>query len=194
MPPSVRPDGRPSRGVREIGSDNCRTARFRAVGSQRGALTQDVRSVVPTSIGWPIRPVLDRARPCECHATIARVTAVAVGVCLSIGTVHGQNTSGWHHATSGVERAIRQLATAPNIHNTPLSPRLLINSESMLQLPIMPSGRDRRVVVVEARGTVLELNPKYSNHPKTKGAFFPQQCDQSPKAILKVWHLGSLRN
>ena len=36
------------------------------------------------SIGWPIRPVLDRARPCECYATTAHVTAATVGVC-------------WHH-------------------------------------------------------------------------------------------------
>ena len=28
---------------------------------------------------------------------------------VSVGTTHGQNTSGWHSATSGVERAIRQL-------------------------------------------------------------------------------------
>ena len=57
---------------------------FRALGAQRGALTPDVRPVAPTSIGWPIWPAIDRARPCECHGTITHVTAAAVGVC-------------WHH-------------------------------------------------------------------------------------------------
>ena len=55
-------------------------AHSRAVGAQRGALTPDVRPVALASIGWPIWPVLDRARPCECHATIAHVTAAVVGV------------------------------------------------------------------------------------------------------------------
>ena len=80
MAPSVRPDGRPSRGVCKKGSDTGRTAHFRAVGAQRGALTPDVRPVALASIRWPIWPVLDRARPCECHPTIAHVTAAAVGV------------------------------------------------------------------------------------------------------------------
>ena len=84
MAPSVRPDGRPSRSVCKNGSDTGRTAHIRAVGAQRGAVTPDVRPVAPTSIGWPIWPVFARARPCEGHATIAHVTATAVGVC-------------WHH-------------------------------------------------------------------------------------------------
>ena len=77
MSPSVRPDGRPSKALWKNRSDTGRTAHFRAVGAQRGALTPDVRPVAPTSIGWPIWPVLDRARPCECYATTAHVTAAA---------------------------------------------------------------------------------------------------------------------
>ena len=57
---------------------------FRALGAQRAALTPDVRAVAPTTIGWPIWPAIDRARPFECHRTITHVTAAAVGVC-------------WHH-------------------------------------------------------------------------------------------------
>ena len=81
MSPSVRPDGRPSRGVCKIGSGTGRTAHFRAVGAQRAALTPDVRPVAPTTIGGPIWPAIDRARPCECHGAITHVTAAAVGVC-----------------------------------------------------------------------------------------------------------------
>ena len=81
MSPSVRPEGRPSRGVCKIGSDTDRTAHFRAVGAQRAALIPDVRPVAPTKIGWPIWPVIDRARPCECHGKNTHVTAAAVGVC-----------------------------------------------------------------------------------------------------------------
>ena len=87
LPRCVRTDGR----VKLCGEivptlAEPRTANFRAVGAQRGALTltPDVRPVAPTSIGWPIWHVLGRARPCECHATTAHVTAAAVGVC-------------WHH-------------------------------------------------------------------------------------------------
>ena len=82
MSPSVRPDGRPSRGVCKIGSGTGRTAHFRAVGAQRAALIPDVRPpVAPTTIGWPIWPAIDRARPCECHVKITHFTAAAVGVC-----------------------------------------------------------------------------------------------------------------
>ena len=81
MSPSVRPDGRSSRGVCKTGSGTGRTVHFRAVDAQRAALTPDVRPVAPTSIGWPSWPAIDRARPCECHGTIAHVTAAAVGVC-----------------------------------------------------------------------------------------------------------------
>ena len=84
MSPSVRPDGRSSKALWKNRSDTGRTAHFREVGAQRGVLTPGVRPVAPTSSGWPIWPVLDRARPCECHATTAQVTAAAVGVC-------------WHH-------------------------------------------------------------------------------------------------
>ena len=84
MSPSVRPDGRPSRGVWKISSSTGRTAHFRAVGAQRAALTPDVRPVAPTTIGWLIWPAIDRARPFECHGAITHVTAGAAGVC-------------WHH-------------------------------------------------------------------------------------------------
>ena len=40
---SVRPDGRPSRGACKTGSDTGRTAHFRAVCAQRGALKPDAR-------------------------------------------------------------------------------------------------------------------------------------------------------
>ena len=81
MSPSVRPVGRPSRGVCKIGSDTGRTAHFRAVGAQRAALTPDIRPVAPTTIGWPIWPAIDRARPFECHGAITHVTATTVGAC-----------------------------------------------------------------------------------------------------------------
>ena len=84
MAPSVRPDGRPSRGVCKTGSDTGRTAHFRAVAAQRGALTPDVRPVAPASVGCPIWPAIDHARPCECHATTTHITAAVEGVC-------------WHH-------------------------------------------------------------------------------------------------
>ena len=84
MAPSVRPDGRPSRGVCKNGPETGRTAHFRAVGVQRAGLTPGVQPVAPTSIGWRIWPAIDRARPCACHRTITHVTAAAVGVC-------------WHH-------------------------------------------------------------------------------------------------
>ena len=85
--PSVRPedDGRPSRGVCKIGSDTGRTAHFRAVCAQRGALKPDVRPWRRHMIGWPIWPAIDLARPCECHATNTHlITAAVEGVC-------------WHH-------------------------------------------------------------------------------------------------
>ena len=72
MPPSVRPDGRPSRGVCKIGSDTGQTVHFRAVCAQRGALKPDVRPWRRHMIGWPIWPAIDLARPCECHATTTR--------------------------------------------------------------------------------------------------------------------------
>ena len=75
--PSVRPNGRSSKALWENRSDTGRTAHFRAVDAQRGALIPDVQPVAPTPIESPIWPVLDRARPCECHATIAHVTAAA---------------------------------------------------------------------------------------------------------------------
>ena len=84
MAPSVRPDGRPSRGVCKTGSDTGRTAHFRAVCAQRGALKPDVRPWRRHMIGWPIWPAIDLARPCECHATTTHVTAAVEGVC-------------WHH-------------------------------------------------------------------------------------------------
>ena len=80
----MRPDGRPSRAVRKSSSDTGRTAHFRAVAAQRGALTPDVRPVAPASVGCPIWPAIDHARPCECHATTTHVTAAVEGVC-------------WHH-------------------------------------------------------------------------------------------------
>ena len=100
MSPSVRPDGRPSRGVRKNSSGTGRTAHFRAVGAQRAALTPDVRPVAPTTIGGPIWPAIDRARPCECHGAITHVTGPRSWV--SVGTVlHGQNSYSWHPATGG---------------------------------------------------------------------------------------------
>ena len=65
----------------KISSCTGRTAHFRAVGAQRAALTPNVRPVAPTTIGWPIWPAIDCARPCECHGTITHITAAAVGVC-----------------------------------------------------------------------------------------------------------------
>ena len=58
-------------------------------------------------IGWPIWPVIDLARPCECHATTTHVTAAIEGVCWHHS--RPERLSGWHFATSVVERAIRQL-------------------------------------------------------------------------------------
>ena len=84
MAPPASTDGRSSKLARKKGSDTGRTVRFRAVGAQRGALTPHVPAMAPTSVGWPIWPAIDHARPCECHATIAHATAAAVGVC-------------WHH-------------------------------------------------------------------------------------------------
>ena len=84
MSPSACPNGRPSRGVCKTGSDTGRAAHFRAVCVQRGALAQDVRPWPRHMIGWPIKPAIDLARPCECHATITHVTAAVEGVC-------------WHH-------------------------------------------------------------------------------------------------
>ena len=84
MAPSACPDGRPSRGVWETGSDTGRAAHFRAVCAQRGALTPDVQPWRRHMIGWPIWPAIDLARPCECHGTIIHVTAAIEGVC-------------WHH-------------------------------------------------------------------------------------------------
>jgi hypothetical protein len=84
--PSVHPDGRSSKALCKNRFGTGRTAHFRAMGPQRGALTPDVRPMASTSIGWQIWPVLgcDRTQPCECYATTAQVTAAAVGVC-------------WHH-------------------------------------------------------------------------------------------------
>ena len=84
MSPSLRPDGRSSKGVCKTGSDTGRTAHFRAVCAQRGALRPDVRPWRRHMIGWPIWPAIDLARPCECHATTTHVTAAVEGVC-------------WHH-------------------------------------------------------------------------------------------------
>ena len=84
MAPPASPDGRSSKGVRKTGSDTGRTAHFRAVCAQRGALKPDVRPWRRHMIGWPIWPAVDLARPCECHATTTHVTAAVEGVC-------------WHH-------------------------------------------------------------------------------------------------
>ena len=74
MSPSLRPDGRSSKGVWKTGSDTGRTAHFRAVCAQRGALKPDVRPWRRHNmIGWPIWPAIDLARPCECHATTTHV-------------------------------------------------------------------------------------------------------------------------
>ena len=81
MVPSVCPDGRPSKLVWKISFDTGRAAHFRAVAAQRGALTQDVRAMAPTSSRWPIWPDTDHARPCKCHGTMVHVTAAATGVC-----------------------------------------------------------------------------------------------------------------
>ena len=59
-------------------------AHFRAVDAQRGALTPDVRSVAPASVGCPIWPAIDHARPCECLARTTHITAAVEGAC-------------WHH-------------------------------------------------------------------------------------------------
>ena len=69
----------------EAGSGTGRTAHFRAVCVQRGALKQpEVRPWRRHMIGWPIWPAIDLARPCECHATTTHVPAAVEGVC-------------WHH-------------------------------------------------------------------------------------------------
>ena len=85
LPRCVRTDGR----VEVCGKPvpalvERRTVHFRAVAAQRGALTPDVRPVAPASVGCPIWPAIDHARPCECHATTTHITAAVEGVC-------------WHH-------------------------------------------------------------------------------------------------
>ena len=107
MAPSVRPDGRPSRGVCKTGSGTGRTAHFRAVSAQRGALTLDVRPVAPASVGCPILPAIDHARPGECHATATHIRPPRSRV--PVGTIHDQNASGWHFSTSVVECVLRKL-------------------------------------------------------------------------------------
>ena len=82
LPRCVRTDGR----VKFCGKivptlDTGRTAHFRAVAAQRGALTPDVRPVAPASAGCQIWPAIDHARSCECHATTTHITAAVEGVC-----------------------------------------------------------------------------------------------------------------
>ena len=54
-------------------------------------------------LGWPF------ANLCESSVFQIQLFMLTPRPSVSVGTVHGQNGSGWHPATGGVERAIRQL-------------------------------------------------------------------------------------
>ena len=79
--PGVRTDGRVEVCAKSVPTVAEPRTFVQWVLKEQNSHQTDVRPVAPTTIGWPIWPAIDRARPCECRGAITNVTAAAVGVC-----------------------------------------------------------------------------------------------------------------
>jgi len=104
MAPSVRPDERSSNALCKNRSETGRTAFSGSGCSKRSTHTR--RSASGADINRMANLACPRPRP-ACATQRSPMSPLQLWV--SVNTTHGHNTSGWHPATSGVERAIRQL-------------------------------------------------------------------------------------